>query len=254
MADGTIKADLVEVVEAAGVIQKKQATVLEGFRQDAIGKALLGQVLENRTFINIIVSKQVELLVLEPDFFVHFQCVVVAVGAEHDLSVIDGEDGIQVGVVVVGDLLQSIGKQIVDINVGLAHAGGSQHNLSTLMGIRERTDLLEIEEIGVGFLSAVDIQIVELDFAFFLKDERQDLAIGMPSQKRERSVDILVGVVACLEELLPFAALQVLEPKAYLALIVTDIGDVFAVRANRRLRESAVLLVFQLHQVGGLVG
>ena len=43
----------------------------------------------------------------------------------HGLSVVKGEDGIQVGVVVVGDLFQSVGKQVVDINVGFAHAGGS---------------------------------------------------------------------------------------------------------------------------------
>ena len=215
---------------------------------------MLRQVLEYVTFINIIVGKQVELLTLEPDFVVNLQRVVVAVRAEHDLSVIKSENGIQVGVVVVCDLFQSIGKQVVDINVRLAHAGGCQHNLAALVGIGERTDLLEIEEVKVGFFARINVQVVELDFALFLNDERQDFAVGMPCQEREAGVDVLIGTVACLEELLLFAALQVFEPESDFAFVVADIGDVSSVWANGWLREGAVLFVFQLHLVGGMVG
>ena len=61
-------------------------------------------------------------------------------------------------------------------------------------------------------------------------------------------------MVACLEEALPFAALQVFEPKLNFAFIVADVGDVFPIGADARLRESAVFPVFQLHHVRGLVG
>ena len=58
---------------------------------------------------------------------------------------------------------------------------------------------------------------------------------------------MLVGVVTGLEQLLPFACLQVFEPKADLALVVADVGDMSAVRTDAWLREGAVLFVFQLH-------
>ena len=57
MADGTVEADLIEVVKTACVVQVEQATVFEGFGEDAVGIALLRQVLEHRTFINIIVGE-----------------------------------------------------------------------------------------------------------------------------------------------------------------------------------------------------
>ena len=122
------------------------------------------------------------------------------------------------------------------------------------MGVRKRADLLEIKEISACLFAAVDVKVVELYFAFFLEDERQDFAVGMPGQKRKRGVDVLVGTIACTEKLLAFAALQVFEPKSDFALVVADIGDVFPVRADARLRESAVFLVFQWHHVFGLVG
>ena len=254
MADGAVETDLVEVVIAARVVQVEQAAVLQRLRQNAVRETLLCQVLQNLTFINVMVSVQVELLVLETDFLVGFQGVVVAVRAENDLPVVEGENGVQVGVVVVGDLLQSVGKQVVNIDVGLAHPGGGQHNLAALVGVGKRTDLLEIKQIGTGFLAAIDVQIVQLDFAFFLQDERQDFAVGMPSQQRKRGVNVLVGAVAGAEKLLSLARLQVFKPKADFALVVADVGYHFPVRTDARLRESAVFPVFQRHDIGGLVG
>ena len=110
VADGAVETNLVEVVEAAGVVQVEQAAIFEGLGEDAVGVALLCQVLEHVPFINIVVGEQIELLALESDFVVDFQRVIIAVRAEDNLSVVEGEDGIQVGVVVIGDLFQSIGK------------------------------------------------------------------------------------------------------------------------------------------------
>ena len=92
-----------------------------------------------------------------------------------------------------------------------------------------------------------------MDFAFLFKDERKNLSVGVPGQERERCVDVLVGAVACLEELLPLACLKVFKPEPYLAFVVADIGDVFAVRADGWLRKGAVFLVLQAHDIGGLV-
>ena len=113
---------------------------------------------------------------------------------------------------------------------------------------------MEIEKVEVGFLACINVQVVKLDFAFFLKDERKDLAVRVPCQQRERSVDVLVGAVTCLEKLLPFAALHIFEPKTDLSLVVADVCDISTVRTDARLSEGAVFFVFQLHWVGGLVG
>ena len=114
--------------------------------------------------------------------------------------------------VVVCYLFQCVGKQVVDLNVRLANARGSEHNLTALVSVGERADFLEVEEIGAGFFARVDVQGVELYFAFFLKDKRQDFAVGMPGQEWKRGVDILIGVIASREKLLSFAGLQVFKP------------------------------------------
>ena len=137
VADGAVEPDLVEVVVTARVVQVEQAAVLQRLGQDIVRKPLLGQILQNHTFINIVESVQIELLVLESYFVVCFQGVVVAVRAEHNLSVIEGEYRIEVGVIVIGDLFQRVRKQVVDVNVGFAHAGGGEHDLAALVGIRE---------------------------------------------------------------------------------------------------------------------
>ena len=63
VADGTVETDLVEVVVAACVVQVEQAAVPKGFGLDVVREALLRQVAEQRTFINIVVGVKVELLI-----------------------------------------------------------------------------------------------------------------------------------------------------------------------------------------------
>ena len=72
MADGTVKTNLVKVVVAAGVVQVKHTAVFQRLRQNVVGDVLLGQVLEHRTFINIVVGVKVELSVLEADLLIDF--------------------------------------------------------------------------------------------------------------------------------------------------------------------------------------
>ena len=72
VADGTVETDLVEVVVAARVVQVEQAAVTKGFGLEVVREALLRQVAEQRTFINIVVCVKFELLVLECDFLVGF--------------------------------------------------------------------------------------------------------------------------------------------------------------------------------------
>ena len=135
MADGAVETNLVEVVVAAGVVEVEHAAVFKRLGQDAVGEALLRQVLEHVVFGAVIVGEEVELLVLEADFVVDLQGVVVAVRAEHDLVVVVGEDRVQVGVVVVGNLLQGVGKQVVDVDVGLAHACAGDDDFAALVGV-----------------------------------------------------------------------------------------------------------------------
>ena len=110
VADGTVEADLIEVIVAAGVVQVEQAAIFQRLRDDAVGDTLSGQVLQYCRLVVVVVCIQVELLVLEAHLLIGFQRVVVAVRAEHDLSVVEGEDRVEVGVPVVGDLLQGIGE------------------------------------------------------------------------------------------------------------------------------------------------
>ena len=79
------------------------------------------------------VGVKVELIALESDLVLDFQRVVVAIRTEHDLSVVKGENRVEVGVVVVGDLLQRVREQVVDVDVGLAHACGGKDDFTALM-------------------------------------------------------------------------------------------------------------------------
>ena len=79
MADGAIESNLVKVIIAAGVVEIELAAVFQWLWQCVVGVTLLREVLEHVTFINIVVGIKVKLLVLEADFVINFQSVVVAV-------------------------------------------------------------------------------------------------------------------------------------------------------------------------------
>ena len=79
MTDGAVKAYLVEVIVTAGVVEVEHATVFQRLGHDAVGEALLRQVLEHIVFGAVVVGKEVELFVLEADFVIDLQGVVVAV-------------------------------------------------------------------------------------------------------------------------------------------------------------------------------
>ena len=110
ITDGTIETDLIQVVVAACIVEVKQATVFQRLGQDAVANALTSKVLQNLAFIKVMVGIKIELLALEADFLIRLQSIVVSVRAENDLAVIVGEHRVQVGVPVVGDLLQGVRK------------------------------------------------------------------------------------------------------------------------------------------------
>lgn len=76
-------------------------------------------------------------------------------------------------------------------------------------------------------LLRVDVDVAQLNLAFFFDDEGKDFAIGMPGQKREGSVDVFIRTESCLEKFQFLVRLQILNPEGDAAFVVADVGDVF---------------------------
>ena len=99
---------MVKVEKAVAVAEIEQTAVLECHRLDVAAHFLLGQVLEQWTWLGIMIGVNVELQSLCRWLEPWIQRIGNAVRTEINLLVVSRKNRIQVGVKIIGDLFNGV--------------------------------------------------------------------------------------------------------------------------------------------------